>query len=867
MNLRSNPPSSLSKGFFHWRSITTRLTLFYLLILLSSIWIVSAIGNYYLKQDLQQVSGQQQFSTATMMAAQINQEITSLVKNVEVMAIQLSPELLENPEALHNLLERNTNLQLSFNEGVFVTDEKSEVIASTSKMVPRVDTSFMGEVFLQAAEQQGTSSIIDVAVDKRLGLPVIRVIVALRDKQAKVIGAMLGVVNLALPNFLTILSNNRYGKTGGYLVIVPKLRVIIAATDKARIMEKLPEAGINKDIDYFLSGGQGTRVFKNPLGSEIMASDVLVPASGWILAVTLPTAEAFALLHSLQIRLLLAALFLTALISTLTWWMLNRQLAGLALANDAVALQSKDLSVAHVLPVADDGEIGELVGGFNHLLALLRERDTALIWSEQRFRAIFNAEPECVKLMAENGDLLEMNVAGLKMLEASSFEEVRQLGLDSFILPQYRASHRQLVAQAINGKANTLEFEVEGTCGTRRWLESYAIPLKNNQDGKNIVLSVTRDVTRQKQAQAALIESEMRWKFAIEGSGDGLWDWNVPESAVFVSERWKEMLGYQGEEMVNALAEWSKLDDWSKRVHPDDLAQVLADVRACLDGTTAIYKNEHRILCKDSSWKWILARGVVVSRDERGQPLRMIGTDSDITEHKQLQETLQASLKEKVILLNEVHHRVKNNLQVITSLLSLESARSDAPDIQRVLKDMQGRIRSMALLHQSLYRSGIFASADLGAYLQELASQAFKAQGNRGFAVRLKLDLERIMVSMDQAAPCGLLANELISNCFKHAFPNGQDGEICLALRALPGSNKVRFSVTDNGVGLPPDFSAKRESSLGLQLVTDLARQIGGNLEIVAGPAAQFIVDFVPDIQKLQHRIVEQVEKQVAKIS
>jgi PAS domain S-box-containing protein len=402
--------------------------------------------------------------------------------------------------------------------------------------------------------------------------------------------------------------------------------------------------------------------------------------------------------------------------------------------------------------------------------------------------------------------------------------------------------------------------------GTHRWLESHAIPLKNSEDGTTMMLSVTRDVTQQKQAQAALLESEMRWKFAIEGSGDGLWDWNVPENSLFVSERWKEMLGYQGDEMASALAEWSNLDGWSKRVHPDDLAQVILDVRSCLDGATAIYKNEHRILCKDNTWKWIFARGVVVSRDAQGMPLRMIGTDADITEQKQLQETLQASLKEKVILLNEVHHRVKNNLQVITSLLSLESARSNAPAIEQVLKNMQGRIRSMALLHQSLYRSGIFASADLGAYLQELSSQAFRAQANGGSVIRLKLDLERIMVSMDQAAPCGLLVNELISNCFKHAFPDGKEGEISLSLRAIENSNKVRLRIGDSGIGLPADFASRRENSLGLQLVTDLARQIGGSLEVGAGPKAQFIVDFVPDIQKVLNRTVVQVAKDIRKM-
>jgi two-component sensor histidine kinase len=115
------------------------------------------------------------------------------------------------------------------------------------------------------------------------------------------------------------------------------------------------------------------------------------------------------------------------------------------------------------------------------------------------------------------------------------------------------------------------------------------------------------------------------------------------------------------------------------------------------------------------------------------------------------------------------------------------------------------------------------------------------------------------MVSMDQAAPCGLLANELIANCFKHAFPDGREGEIFLGLRALPDSDKVRLSVSDSGVGLPTDFVVKRANSLGLQLVTDLARQVGGTLEMTNGPSAQFIVDFVPDIQKKQGRDFAQV--------
>ena len=135
-------------------------------------------------------------------------------------------------------------------------------------------------------------------------------------------------------------------------------------------------------------------------------------------------------------------------------------------------------------------------------------------------------------------------------------------------------------------------------------------------------------------AKEAAEGSEFRWKFAIEGSGDGLWDWNVPQSTVFFSARWKEMLGFTEDEIGGGL------DEWSKRVHPDDLAQVMADVQAHLDGTTPLYVNEHRVSCKDGSWKWILDRGLVVNRDSAGKPLRVIGTHTDISERRQAEEAL-----------------------------------------------------------------------------------------------------------------------------------------------------------------------------------------------------------------------------------
>lgn len=231
-------------------------------------------------------------------------------------------------------------------------------------------------------------------------------------------------------------------------------------------------------------------------------------------------------------------------------------------------------------------------------------------------------------------------------------------------------------------------------------------------------------------------------------------------------------------------------------------------------------------------------------RDPSGAITHFVSTAKDVTERRKAEEALRLSLQEKEALLKEVHHRVKNNLQVITSLLRLETNRSGEPAARAVLKDMQGRIQAMALLHETLYRSGIFAWVDLGAYLKQLATRAFRAVAGQPGSTQLDLDLAPVRVDMDRAVSCGLLVNELISNCMKHAFPDGRPGRIRVELKPIAGGPQVRLSVSDTGVGLPADLEAKSGHSLGLQLASDLARQIGGRLEIEPGPGAVFAVTF-----------------------
>ena len=214
------------------------------------------------------------------------------------------------------------------------------------------------------------------------------------------------------------------------------------------------------------------------------------------------------------------------------------------------------------------------------------------------------------------------------------------------------------------------------------------------------------------------------------------------------------------------------------------------------------------------------------------------GLEHEQSERKRAEEGVRESLREKESLLKEIHHRVKNNLQIISSLLRLQSRKIDNPGVKTALQDMQNRVMSMALIHEHLYRSETLATVDLAAYIESLCRQVVHALVAQPGAIALHLDLAPASLGIDQAIPCGLLVNELLSNAIKHAFPGGRSGEIWVGLQPVPGSAALRLSVADNGAGLPPDFSLERLPTLGLQLASKLACQMGGELSIRPGASA-----------------------------
>lgn len=228
-------------------------------------------------------------------------------------------------------------------------------------------------------------------------------------------------------------------------------------------------------------------------------------------------------------------------------------------------------------------------------------------------------------------------------------------------------------------------------------------------------------------------------------------------------------------------------------------------------------------------------------KDASGQVSHYVAVKEDITERKKAEDALRASLLEKEGLLRETHHRVKNNLALIASLMRLEGGRARVLETKAVLTDMQTRISSVVLLNETLYQTESYTRVKLDRYLRQIATHVFQAQNATSEVVRLVLDLEPVEVSTAQAIPCGLILNELLTNSLKYAFTGERSGEVRVSLLAnLQGA--IRLRVSDDGVGLPADFPTRSSGSLGMQLVTDLARQLLGQFEVTPGPS--FTVTF-----------------------
>ncbi len=228
---------------------------------------------------------------------------------------------------------------------------------------------------------------------------------------------------------------------------------------------------------------------------------------------------------------------------------------------------------------------------------------------------------------------------------------------------------------------------------------------------------------------------------------------------------------------------------------------------------------------------------------EFGKLKKLVFVDTDITSGKILQKRIEESLKEKEVLLKEIHHRVKNNLQIIISLLNLQSGYIKDETTLKAVQDGQNRVRSMALVHEKFYQAEELSEIDFGDYVQKLTQYIYQSYGDKTDRVKMVIESDHVGLDMDTAMPSGLLVNEIVSNAYKYAFPGDKEGEIRISI--LKHDGKVIFRIADNGVGLPAEINLDQSESLGMQLIQALTAQLDGELIVSREKGTEFRISFV----------------------
>ncbi len=339
----------------------------------------------------------------------------------------------------------------------------------------------------------------------------------------------------------------------------------------------------------------------------------------------------------------------------------------------------------------------------------------------------------------------------------------------------------------------------------------------------------------QAQLYKQLAKSEEKFRQLAETIRDVFWMLDaIALEPIYISPAYEQIWG-------RTCQSWYA-NPWSFRdaVHPDDRELVGVAIARHEQGEEIDI--EYRIVQPTGEIRWIRDRAFFVC-DELDKISRLVGIASDITERKQAEEQIKASLQEKEVLLKEIHHRVKNNLQVISSLLDLQVQQLKEPELQAIFQDSCNRIKSMALVHENLYQSRNYAQVNFPEYIESLTRNLLQIYGVRANLITLEKDLDEVTLSLETAIPCGLIINELVSNALKHAFPNSANGAVSITLRFDGGNNYV-LTIRDSGVGLPFNWDNQAPKSLGLQLVKVLAEQLNGVLQVDCHSGTEFRLIF-----------------------
>ena len=464
-----------------------------------------------------------------------------------------------------------------------------------------------------------------------------------------------------------------------------------------------------------------------------------------------------------------------------------------------------------------------------------RKIEEALLKSEERFRRVVESAPNAMVLINHLGQIDMVNAQAERLF---GYQRAEMLGqpVELLVPKRLRTAHPELRQSFFNDPKSRPMGAGRDLFGVRKDGSEFPVEIGLNPietDEGTLVLSSVVDLSARKRM-------EERFRRVVEFAPNAMVMISASGRIEMVNAQAELLFGYERSELLGQPIE-TLVPKRFRGHHPGLRTTFMNDPKSRPMGAGRDLFG----LRKDGTEFPVEIGLNPIETDEGPMVLSAI---VDISDRKQKENHIQAALKEKDVLLGEVHHRVKNNLQIVHSLLDLQSARIDDELVREMLRDSQNRIRSMALIHQTLYQSKDFAGVDFGNFLDTLIPTLISSYGIDPSRIALSIKADDVQLPLNAAVPAGLLVNELISNALKHAFPDGRAGEITVMLRSDAdrgaAANLIVLTVSDDGVGIPDGLNLQQTDTLGLQLVALLTDQLHGKLDIRRQDPTQFVIEF-----------------------
>ena len=836
---------------FNTLSLKARVTATVALVFIFSLATFTGVARKNIREDILALSSQQQIATATVAAAQLNQDFDDRLKGLAIAAKIITQAKIDNPALLEAEMNRRPVLSLLFNDGLYIVRPDGTTITDQLHS----SQPFTDQASIQAVLNGQVKSIVGPPIeDTAHQAPLFLMVTAISNEEGQIIGALVGATSLAKANFTDKVTDNKYGKTGGFSLIDPKNRIIVSATDKSRNLERLTPPGEIAFIDKFLAGYEGSSVGINPQGVEVLESSKIIPITGWQLKVAMPTNEIFTPIRALNnLRFATSAISTLILMIALAWWSLKKPFGPMAEAATTLTKWSEDPEsfAEQSLVVHQHDEVGTLIKAFNQLLAINRERDADLTSSREEYKKlaiVAQTTTNLVSITDRHSHLLWVNPA---FVTHTGYSEAFMLGKKPGSFLQGADTNQDAVKIIRGALKHHKGFDVEilnyKKSGEPYWTHIIATPI-DKDDANSGYVSIQADVTEQRQALAR-IEQDREDK-------EALFDSNPNPMVVVNSQRY---ISYVNPAFCQLFKVKTQQILFLSEVEFDKLIQT-----KCMDANDYIATSSLPINTKLKAGK----TDASINNNELGFSLKMDEVkviarhyiDCNLPRISRViyyQDITQRSVidKMKSEFVATAAHELRTPMTIIYGYTELLRMGSDNLDEQQeMLSVIHSQSKSMInLLNDMLDIARIEAQA-VGLYqmeqqqiaprLQTLAETFITPDNHNKVILKLSPNLPEVKVDAAKI-------EQAVKNCLSNAYKfSPQRGAVTMRVEEVTHDKqrKLLIAIEDQGIGMTPeqlervfekfyraDPSGKIPGTgLGMAIIKSIIEQHGGTIEITS---------------------------------